>query len=897
MTSSPASSADPGPLSLGTAIVAGLIGGAIAGAATGAIDALWAWAPLSQFLHGFGSKVRLLLFLATCYALAGAAVGALLTSVALFFSRATLLGREVGAAVRRHREARRADPRQAVAGLSLAIAAVPTVAGALAATYVASVHALAMRKHMGLIIAVAMVAALGAALGAALLSFALARPIELLLRRVARRPRLGRALASGWAPLVAVLGLTGVAAIIAVSVTWETVRLLHLRWLAVALVGIALAAPSYRVAVRASKRLETTRAALRRGGIAAGVLLLGLVLLGLGSPEGVRKSADRYSGLGGPITRLLRTLGDFDRDGYSRVLGGGDCDDWNADIHPGAQEIPGDGIDQNCVGGDAKPLSGKVTFYPVPATVPADTNVLLLTIDTVRSDHFSAYGYERKTTPVFDALAADGTLFLNMWAHAPSTRYSMPAILTGRYPLHVYYDYSVHGWPGISQKAITLAEIMQSKGLYTGAILNYWYFDKQRHLDQGFAHYDNEDQKLHRGVPGEGPAHSRGTSSREQTDKAIAFVDKHAKQRFFLWVHYYDPHFEYERHPGTRSFGDNRMDLYDHEILFTDEQIGRLVEDLKQRGLYEKTIIVITGDHGEGFGEHQIDLHGYHLYAAQTRVPLMIRVPGVEPRVITTPVGHIDILPTLANLVGAEPDDQMMGHSLVDLITGAAPPDKDRYVFQELSYENHHEMRAAASQRCHVIYNVSPDTSWELYRIDKDPMEKRDVIDDPGPCAGARKALEAWYDSSQIPAGAGDALLPSRPDIAAPIDVDFGSEVRLLEVRLPKEPVRPGQTFPVTYTFQARAPLKGGWKVFAHFESPSGSRFLGDHEPTRPFAWWRAGQYIRYTKTVHVPRNARPGVYKLWLGLFRGNERRPASSPRVAVRDNRAAVGEVRIGR
>src|SRR5262249_15694030 len=201
-------------------------------------------------------------------------------------------------------------------------------------------------------------------------------------------------------------------------------------------------------------------------------------------------------------------------------------------------------------------------------------------------------------------------------------------------------------------------------------------------------------------------------------------------------------------------------------------------EDLRARGLYDRTVIVVTGDHGEGFGEHGVELHGYHLYSPQTKVPLIIRVPGLAARRATTPAGHIDILPTLVNLAGGSPTPDMMGRSLVDVLAGA---DALRTVFQQLSYEGNHEMRAGVDARCHVIYNVSPDTSWEVYRVDRDPLETRDLAGDDE-CGDVRTAVEKWFDAEQIPPGAAEALLAGRPELAAPLDADLGSSVRLLAV-------------------------------------------------------------------------------------------------------------------
>ena len=884
--------------SLAGGLARGLACGALAGAAAGVIDGLWSWSSLGQFLPGAGGKLALLLFLAASYGLVFGLAGAAGAGLVALFDRATRLGDLVRGALALHGQARARDPRDALIGLSLVLAGVPVLAGLLGTAYLTALPALALRKHMGLVIAVSMGLSLGALALAAPLTFVLARPLEVGLRALAgRHATLARALSSIWAPVAAAAALMATAGIVAAVRAWETLALLPLRPWSASLLALVLAPPAWLAVARLDRLARGRLGAGRRALPAALILSLVALVIAAGSPEAVRKSAGQYSGLGGPITRVARGLVDLDRDGFSPILGGGDCDDWNRHVHPGAGEIPDDGVDQNCVGGDptAARSPGEAGFAPVPASVPADFNVVFITIDTIRADHLSAYGYERPTSPHIDAVAADGALFLNGWAHAPSTRYSIPAILTGRYPLAVHYDDSIQGWPGLDEKNTTIAELMRVAGMATGAILNYWYFDEHRRMDQGFDSYDNENKRYHTHVSGKGPAETAGSSSRQQTDKALQFVARHADERFFLWVHYYDPHYRYEAHTEVPSFGDSEIDRYDQEIRFTDMHIGRLVDDLKRRGLYERTAIVITGDHGEGFGEHGIDLHGYHLYAAQTRVPLIVRVPGLAPVRATTPASHVDLLPTLANLAGLPPSAEMMGQSLLAIIAGQADADADRHVFQQLSYENNNEMRAAASKQCHVIYNVSPDTSWELYRVDVDPQETRDVIDTPGPCAGARAALEAWYDRAEIPTGAAEALLDARPEVARPTPVDFGDEVRLLGVDLPAGPVRAGQPFEVTYTFEARGPLPGGWKIFAHFEGPG--RFLGDHEPPRPFSWWRDGQFIRYSQTVTVPKNTRPGAYHLWMGLFRKGERRPARGEGVEVREDRADVGTVQVRR
>ncbi|HKA87766.1 MAG TPA: sulfatase-like hydrolase/transferase [Haliangiales bacterium] len=874
------------------AIARSLWTGALAGAVVGAGDALVSYGRLSQFLPGVGGKLGCILFCAALYAFGLSLVAAAGAMAVTALLRLSALGPLVAHGLEQHRLARLRDPRRALAGTALAIAAVPCVAAALALAAQSGTFLLQTRKNHELVIVATVLVAAGLLVAGVVAAFVLGRLVEVGLRRLPDRAV--RALSHPVAPLVAavaalcILGAAAYARALSLPRARAILDQLSLRPEIVGAAAVLAFLALWRFGGSLLARVPARRRAYVHPAVVAGPLVLALVL---GSSDAVRKAATAHTGLTPPLADAVRAIFDLDRDGYSSVLGGGDCNDLDPTIHPGAYDIPDDGIDQNCVGGDVKlkraPTDAQ--FVPVPPAVPADVNVLLVTIDALRADHIGAYGYGRATSPALDALAARSLLFENAWAHAPSTRYSVPAIITGRYPSQVLYDTSVW-WPALREENHTLAEIMHERGLHTGAVLSYSYFDPVRRINQGFDEYDNSAARLH---VGSDPASTRGSSSPEVTAAALRFLEANKDRRFFLWIHYYDPHFEYEPHPGHMSFGTDRVARYDGEIRYTDDHFAQVQAKLVDLGLAGRTAIVVTGDHGEGFGEHGIDLHGYHLYAAQTRVPLIVHVPGAAPRRVAMPVGHVDIVPTLANLVGAPFEAAMAGRSLLGPAFGG--PDGDRDVFQEVSYEGPHERRALATRRWHLLYNMVPDNTFELYDLAADPREERDVWGSTDEGDALRARLLAWIDVAQFPPEAAarleEAVVAARPHPAASLEVTLGDAVKLLGVDLPPR-ARPGETMDVTWYFESLRALAGAWRPFVHVEGPG--RFLGDHDPAEgayPIARWRPGQFVVDKQKLRVPPGAAPGEYAVYFGIYQGAQRLPVPG----APDGRVRVGTLRV--
>ena len=473
-----------------------------------------------------------------------------------------------------------------------------------------------------------------------------------------------------------------------------------------------------------------------------------------------RKVAGARAAFVGATLEAARGQLDFDGDGFARALGGGDCDDRDPLVHPGAPDIPGDGVDADCDGEDATDaLPAPARMVELPATVPPDLNLLLVTIDTLRADHLGSYGYPRPTSPAIDALAAEGALFENGWAHAPSTRYSMPAIAAGRWPSAITWDESIW-WPRLGPAVRTTAQALHDAGYFTGGLFSFNYFALADHrgFERGMDEYHAERAALHVAV--NGPMESRGSSSREITDDAIAFVNAHRDKKFFLWIHYYDPHLSYETHPEVPSFGTSRIDGYDGEIRFTDMHLGRLIAHLRAAGLWSRTAVVLTGDHGEGFGEHGITEHGFDLYPAQTKVPFIVRVPGIAPRRVRVPVGHIDIAPTLLNLARGAAEPSFIGHSLIPDVGGPPAPDTDtRAVFQEVTSERG-KKRALATTTRQLVWNAVPGDTTECYDRVRDPAEERDIWQgaDDASCATLARSLRRMVAGLALPSGAAEKL-------------------------------------------------------------------------------------------------------------------------------------------
>ena len=371
----------------------------------------------------------------------------------------------------------------------------------------------------------------------------------------------------------------------------------------------------------------------------------------------------------------------------------------------------------------AAALLAVVAWWAVPrwlAPAPQRPNVILISIDTCRADHLGCYDPANPLTPTIDRFAETATLFANAVAPVPLTLPSHASMLTGKIPL-------VHGTHVngvlVSAKNVTLAEVLSEAGYDTGAIVSAIVLDRRQGLDQGFGTYN--DRLVEAGAP-RTERHARTTS---QT--AMHWLSQRSGQRpFFLFLHYFDPHEPYLAPEGYADrFGPEDAQQYAAEVAYVDHYIGQVLDRIKELGLYESSLIIITSDHGEMLGEHgEID-HGYFIYEPAIKVPLIVKLPGQrQPQRVEDAVGLVDIVPTVCSAVGAEPPADIQGRDLLSPrppVGPAEPP--ERYLYSEsmrpLIFYNAHPLSGLVGRRWKYIHSARP----ELYDLLADPNETNDL--------------------------------------------------------------------------------------------------------------------------------------------------------------------------
>jgi arylsulfatase A-like enzyme len=321
-----------------------------------------------------------------------------------------------------------------------------------------------------------------------------------------------------------------------------------------------------------------------------------------------------------------------------------------------------------------------------PSRASAPTPVLLVTIDTLRADRVGCYGARSVRTPAMDALAAQGTRFENTLAQVPITLPSHAVILTGTYPM--YNGERHYTSPSLPASVGLLAEAFQRHGYETAAFVSAFVLNSTWGLNRGFQTYDDHFAPQQYEIRNPGNIERR---AEETVGRLLAWFQARgtggAAPPFFVWLHLYDPHTPYDPPEPFRSQYAGR--LYDGEVAYADSQLVRLFDFLRKSGLYDRTLIVLLSDHGESLGEHGEDEHGFFVYNAALRVPLIFKLPRGTgaPRVIRRLVGTIDVAPTLLDLLHVQDPlrRQFQGASLASEILGKGAG-SERPVYSETYY-------------------------------------------------------------------------------------------------------------------------------------------------------------------------------------------------------------------
>ena len=300
---------------------------------------------------------------------------------------------------------------------------------------------------------------------------------------------------------------------------------------------------------------------------------------------------------------------------------------------------------------------------PQPVRRDPGLSVLLVTIDTLRADALGSYGHPTVATPWMDRLAAAGVRFEQAHAQNVVTLPSHANILSGRYPIdHGIRDNAGFRFPA---KTETMATLLHKAGYRTAAFVSAFPLDSRFGLDPGFDVYDDR-----LGDPESRTAFlMQERSGRQTMEAARLWLAAQAGAKTFLWVHLYEPHFPYTPpEPFAARFA---SDLYHGEVSFTDSLLQPLLEPLLQKGRDSRTLVVLTGDHGEGLGEHGESTHGIFAYETTLRVPLILHAPGLfGPRVVAERVRHVDILPTVLDALGLDAPAGLPGRSLLAAANG-----------------------------------------------------------------------------------------------------------------------------------------------------------------------------------------------------------------------------------
>lgn len=389
-----------------------------------------------------------------------------------------------------------------------------------------------------------------------------------------------------------------------------------------------------------------------------------------------------------------------------------------------------------------------------------DLNVLFILIDTLRADRLGSYGYDRKTSPRIDALAESGVRFSRHLSQSSWTKCSMASMWSGLYPNRAGILLSRHALP---EAAVLPAEIFRDAGFRTTGIFRNGWVARNFGFSQGFEVYMMPRPMKELVTRAAGNPAIKPESDGDAIRAATGFLRSHDKDRWFMYVHLLDVH-QYVSDEASGKFGTTYSDIYDNAILWTDTLIGHLIDELDQRGVRDRTIIVLASDHGEAFGEHNKDGHAYDVYGEVTEVPFVISLPfrleqGV---VVDSPSENVDIWPTILDLVGLagleDPDGASLLPAIESAMLGEPSPDDGTLRFAHLEDKwgrleggKSAPIISVTEDRWRLIYENSAAPP-QLFDKEADPAEANDVAPHNEEVVAALQAhVDAYLERDEAP--------------------------------------------------------------------------------------------------------------------------------------------------
>lgn len=443
------------------------------------------------------------------------------------------------------------------------------------------------------------------------------------------------------------------------------------------------------------------------------------------------KSALAAGIFAGPAVSLLSRATDLDGDGFSNLYLGGDCEPRNASVHVAALDVPANGVDENCDGVDTPPGApierGAVFSGTLPPEQTSRYNVLWIVVDAMRPASMELYGGRRGTTPALLEFSRSSLVFESAYAQSTITHLSLPCMLLGKTAGSITWEYTTDPRRlEASDQHLTLAERLHPLG-YSSVAIASRFVARLSSILRGF----NQVITNHRvALRHDGPA---------TTHAAIAALHEQRRsdsRPLFLFLYYEDPHKPYEAHgPEFPSFGSGDRDLYEGEIAFVDRYLGFLFEHLRaDRAFWDQTIVIVTADHGEEFGEHGGFTHAKNCREASARVPLLVKVPGVPAKRVLQRVSLVDIVPTVLELVGAGTGvGDLDGRSLLTVLDANASPAPSFCTITNqgstLRGKSFYQQSVRFGTRTLIRDLMSGETA--LFDVGRDPAEKWDRADEP----------------------------------------------------------------------------------------------------------------------------------------------------------------------